>query len=207
MSEEFERSEAGGSEELDFPIECGTLLECFLFDLRQPASRWGLFVRWFVEARYRAVVSFRMTQLLRRRGWVLLARWLEHRAYRMSGAELHYEARIGPRIRLAHPNGVVIGAGVVIEPDVTILQQVTLGGPGREVDSAGPRKPRVGRGANLYAGAKIIGPYRIGPGASVAANAVVISDVPEGALAAGVPARIIDRDRDRRDREAPLPEE
>jgi serine O-acetyltransferase len=180
---------------LDFPVRPGSLRACFTFDLRAPLSRRGLVASWFLNPSFRAVAAFRVAQHLHDRGWATLARWVSFRARALTGAEIHLGARIGPRLRLGHPNGVVIGNGVVIEPDVTILQQVTVGGPGREIRTEGRRYPRIGRGANLYAGAKVIGPIDVGAGASVGANSVVRCDVPPGALAAGVPAEIRMRSR------------
>lgn len=180
------------AEPVDFRTECESLAECFRFDLRAPLSTLGLVRGWLLDARIRAVASFRLGQYLRKRGLRLVAEMVEARARTLTGAEIHPSARIGEKLRLGHPNGVVIGAGVIVEPEVTILQQVTLGGPGREISTGNARRyPRIGRGANLYAGAKILGPITIGAGASVAANSVVLSDVPPGALAAGVPARAI----------------
>jgi serine O-acetyltransferase len=180
------------TEELPFPVYCRRLRDCFLFDLPAPVRGRSLFVRWFLSPSYRAVASFRLAQWLSRKRMKPLAHWVASRARTVTGAEINLRARIGPRLRLPHPNGVVIGAGVVIGPDVRIMQQVTIGGPGREVDTrSGPRYPVVEAGVNVYAGAKIVGPMRIGARASIGANAVVVDDVPEGALAVGVPARVI----------------
>jgi serine O-acetyltransferase len=179
--------------ELPFPIRADSLRECFTFDLRREASWRSLLLAWFLEPPFRAVASFRLAQYLDDRGFHLLARSLLARARSTTGAEIHLGARIGPRLRLGHPNGVVIGHGVIVGPDVTILQQVTLGGPGREIRTEGARYPRIGRGVNLYAGAKVLGPVTVGEGASVGANAVVLADVPPDCLAVGVPARVVAR--------------
>lgn len=182
----------GAGEAIDFPIFCDRLRDCFTFDLRAPKRRRTLIWLWFTHPPYRAVASFRLAQWLARRGYKRGAKWVLWRARAATGAEVHLKARVGPRLRLGHPNGVVIGAGVLIGPDVTILQQVTIGGPGREITTGeAPRYPIVGKGTNIYAGAKIVGPRRIGARASIGANAVVVGDVPDGALAVGVPARVI----------------
>lgn len=177
---------------LDFPVYCSRLRDCFTFDLAKPAGRGELISRWFLHPPYRAVASFRLAQWFYRRRLIKTARWILVRSRIRTGAEIHVTARIGPRLKLPHPNGVVIGAGVVIGPDVRILQQVTVGGPGREVDTGSQRRyPVVEAGANIYAGARVIGPMTIGAGASIGANAVVVGDVPPGALAVGVPAKVI----------------
>lgn len=102
----------------------------------------------------------------------------------LSGSDISREASIDPGTRMPHPNGVVIHAEAVVEPGCLIMQQVTLG------QLAGGGAPHVGRSAYLGAGAKVLGPVRIGEGARIGANAVVLSDVPPHATAVGVPARI-----------------
>ena len=165
--------------------------ECFRWDMRgERLSLRQAVSRWLFAPGFRAVVTFRLTQWLCRRGWHLLAACLARSAYRFTGAEIHPSARIGPGLRLAHSNGVVIGAGVVIDENVVIYQQVSLGG--RKEGGAGTedRYPHIGAGCVLYAGAKVIGPVHVGAGAQVGANAVVLADVPAGAVAVGVPARV-----------------
>ncbi len=110
----------------------------------------------------------------------------------LSGCDISREARIAPDTRIPHPNGVVIHAAAVVEPGCIIMQQVTLG----QLAKGGV--PVVERGAYLGAGAKVLGPVRIGPGARIGANAVVLSDVPAHATAVGIPARVVaQRDPDR----------
>ncbi|HIJ70842.1 MAG TPA: hypothetical protein HPP87_05695 [Planctomycetes bacterium] len=104
---------------------------------------------------------------------------------------MHPESRIGPGLQLPHPNGVVIGAGVTIGEGVTIYQQVALGGRGKVGFKADASDyPQIGSFVTIYAGAKIIGAIKIGPGSHIGANAVVLKDVPADSVAVGVPAKI-----------------
>jgi serine O-acetyltransferase len=90
---------------------------------------------------------------------------------------------------LLHPNGVVIHPDTKIGPNCMIFQQVTLG----ELCETVPGAPKVGGHVDIGAGAKILGPRTIGDHARIGANAVVLEDVPPGAIAVGVPARIIEK--------------
>jgi serine O-acetyltransferase len=105
-----------------------------------------------------------------------------------SGAEIALGARIGGGLLLPHPNGVVIHPDVVIGPNCLIFQQVTLGTGGRRSGA-----PRLGGHVDVGAGAKILGGVSIGDHARIGANAVVLDDVPSGATAVGVPARVCQR--------------
>jgi serine O-acetyltransferase len=95
---------------------------------------------------------------------------------------------IGKNIKLPHPLGIVIGAGVVIKDNVTIFQQVTLGGKGgfHKLDY-----PIIENNVIIYAGAKILGSVTIGQNSIIGANSVVLSDIPPDSVAVGVPARIL----------------
>lgn len=106
-----------------------------------------------------------------------------------TGCELSPNSELGNRIRLPHPTGIVIGAGVVGEDEVCLFQQVTLGSYGHLGNET--HYPIVRRRARIYAGAKVIGGITIGEGAVVAANAIVTQDAPAGATAVGIPARIL----------------
>lgn len=112
------------------------------------------------------------------------------RQYVLGGNEIDYRAKLGRRIKLAHPSGIIIGAGVVIEDDVTIFQQTTLGSHGRE----GKVKsyPVIKSGSTLYAGAKIIGGVTVNENSVIGANSVVLNDVPKNTTVVGIPARIIE---------------
>jgi serine O-acetyltransferase len=109
------------------------------------------------------------------------------------GCHISAESRPLGWVNLPHPVAIVIGHGVEIGEDATIYQGVTLGQGGR-----GEGYPSVGAAATLYAGAVVVGPVRIGQGAIVGANAVVLADVPDGATAVGAPARVVGRDGVRR---------
>lgn len=109
-----------------------------------------------------------------------------HRLVRnVYGIELPDTARIGRRVVFEHQHGIVVHGNSVIGDDCILRQGVTLGM--RSMESPHDA-PVLGRGVNVGAGAKVLGPVRIGDGASIGANAVVLTDVPPGALAVGVPA-------------------
>ena len=118
---------------------------------------------------------------VRRRRWVL-----SHRFWSVvTGADIPPGCRMGGGLLLPHPNGVVIHPGAVIGPNCLIFQQVTIG--------AGPRPgvPVVGGHVDIGAGAKVLGGIVVGDHARIGANAVVLNDVPAGATAVGVPARVV----------------
>jgi serine O-acetyltransferase len=114
-----------------------------------------------------------------------------------TGIEIHPGATIGRRVFIDHGMGVVIGETAVIEDECTLYHGVTLGGTSW---NKGKRHPTLQRGVVIGAGAKVLGPITLGSGAKVGSNAVVVRDVPPGATAVGIPARIIE-DRSEIDRE------
>ena len=116
------------------------------------------------------------------------ALYLQSRSSDVFQTDIHPEARFGRGIFLDHATGLVVGATAVIEDDVSLLQNVTLGGTGKE---SGERHPKIRRGAMIGAGAKILGNIEVGNCARVAAGSVVLRPVPANATVAGVPARVI----------------
>jgi serine O-acetyltransferase len=117
-----------------------------------------------------------------------LARWIAHFARWFTGIEIHPGATIGRRFFIDHGMGVVIGETAEIGDDVTLYHGVTLGGT---TWTRGKRHPTLGNGVVVGAGAKLLGPIIVGDYAKVGSNAVVVKDVPPGATAVGIPARVI----------------
>lgn len=118
-----------------------------------------------------------------------LARWVSHWGRFFTGVEIHPGATIGRRVFIDHGMGVVIGETAVINDDCTLYHGVTLGGTSW---NKGKRHPTLERGVVIGAGAKVLGPITIGTGGKIGSNAVVVKDVPAGATAVGIPARIIE---------------
>ena len=162
-----------------------------VFD-RDPAARTA----WEVLTCY---PGFHALQLHRFSHWLWglrlywLARWLSHFGRWLTGIEIHPGARIGRRFFIDHGMGVVIGETAEIDDDCTLYHGVTLGGTSW---SKGKRHPTLRRGVVVGAGAKLLGPLVVGEDARVGSNAVVVRDVPAGATAVGIPARILETGRE-----------
>ena len=118
-----------------------------------------------------------------------LARFVSHFGRWITGIEIHPGATIGRRVFIDHGMGVVIGETAVIKDECTLYHGVTLGGTSW---NKGKRHPTLERGVVIGAGAKVLGPITLFEGAKVGSNAVVVRDVPAGATAVGIPARIIE---------------
>jgi serine O-acetyltransferase len=154
---------------------------------RDPAAR----STWEIVTCYpglHALVLHRITHRLWALGLRWLARWLAHFGRWFTGIEIHPGATIGRRFFIDHGMGVVIGETAEIGDDVTLYHGVTLGGT---TWNRGKRHPTLGNGVVVGAGAKLLGPIIVGDYAKVGSNAVVVKDVPPGATAVGIPARII----------------
>ncbi len=121
-----------------------------------------------------------------------LARLTSHFTRWITGIEIHPGATIGRRVFIDHGMGVVIGETAEVGDDCTLYHGVTLGGTSW---SKGKRHPTLERGVVIGAGAKVLGPITMMAGAKVGSNAVVVRDVPAGATAVGIPARIVDAGR------------
>jgi len=120
----------------------------------------------------------------------LPARLLSQLVRALTGIEIHPGAHVGRRLFIDHGMGVVIGETTIVGDDVVLFHGTTLGGRSM---SPGKRHPTVGDNVIIGAGAKVLGDILIGDNAQVGANAVVVKDVPEGTVAVGVPARIIEQ--------------
>ena len=139
-----------------------------------------------------AIWGHRVSHWLWGRGAKVAARTLGEITRILTGVDIHPGAIIGTGLFIDHATGVVIGETAEVGDDVTIYHGVTLGGAGRET---GKRHPTVGDRVIIGAGAKILGPIKIGDDSRVGANAVVVKEVPSSAVVVGVPGQIISRAR------------
>lgn len=158
-----------------------------VFD-RDPAAR-STFEVITTYPGFHAIVIHRLAHRLWGTGLKWLARFTSHIGRWLTGIEIHPGATIGRRVFIDHGMGVVVGETAEIGDDCTLYHGVTLGGTSW---NKGKRHPTLKPGVVVGAGAKILGPITIGSNARVGSNAVVVKDVPEGATAVGIPARILD---------------
>ena len=140
-----------------------------------------------------AILWHRISHRLWRMNLKWLARLSSHLARWFTGIEIHPGATIGRRVFIDHGMGVVIGETAEVGDDCTLYHGVTLGGTSWQ---KGKRHPTLESGVIIGAGAKVLGPITLGAGAKVGSNAVVVRDVPEGATAVGIPARILGAEKD-----------
>ena len=135
-----------------------------------------------------ATMAHRVAHKLQKSGHTFTARLVSQGARFLTGVEIHPGATIGKGLFIDHGTGVVIGETAEIGDNCTIYQGVTLGGTGKDV---GKRHPTLGNNVMVGAGAKVLGPVKIGDNAKIAAGAVVLQDIPENCTAVGIPARIV----------------
>lgn len=159
------------------------------FKRRDPAARSTLEI-FFLYPGLKAIRMHRRANWCYRRRMFFLARWISQRAARKTGIEIHPAATIGRRFFIDHGTGVVIGETTVIGDDVMIYQGVTLGGTGKDT---GKRHPTIGNNVMIGAGAKVLGPFKVGDNSNIAAGAVVLDEIPPDCTAVGVPAHIVRR--------------
>lgn len=141
--------------------------------------------------RFAHISALRWAQVLHARGYTRLAKIPSLFNFMVFTLEVPARLSIGPGLVMPHPQGIVMGARS-IGSNATIFHQVTFGGRVADFEYEPARRPVVGDNVTVSAGAKILGPVSLGDGCTVGANAVVLADVPPGATAVGVPARIID---------------
>ncbi len=137
---------------------------------------------------FHAIQTHRLAHWLWQNGRQDFALYLQSRSSEVFQTDIHPAARIGRGIFLDHATGLVVGATAMVEDNVSMLQDVTLGGTGKE---RGDRHPKIRHGVLIGAGAKILGNIEVGHCARVAAGSVVLKPVPANATVAGVPAKII----------------
>ncbi|MDA9619080.1 serine O-acetyltransferase [Candidatus Pelagibacter bacterium] len=143
----------------------------------------------------KAVFFHKFAHLFHVAGFDLIARIISQTIRFFTGIEIHPGAKIGKNLFIDHGMGVVIGETSEIGDNVTIYHAVTLGGSSPSIDSERQRHekrhPSIGNDVVIGSGAQIIGPVSVGNGARIAANAVVVKDVPENATMVGIPAKAV----------------
>ena len=154
---------------------------------RDPAARNSLEI-YFLYPGVKAVRRHRVAHFFYKHKWFFIARLISQRTARETGIEIHPGATIGRRLVIDHGTGVVIGETTEIGDDVLIYQGVTLGGTGKDT---GKRHPTIGNNVMISSGAKVLGPFKVGDNARIAAGAVVLEEVPANATVVGVPARVV----------------
>ena len=154
---------------------------------RDPAARSRAEV-YFLYSGFKAVRDHRIANWFFRHDMKLVARWISQRSRHKTGIEIHPGATIGKGLFIDHGMGVVIGETAEIGDNCTIYQGVTLGGTGKD---QGKRHPTLGNNVLVGSGAKVLGPFRVGDNARIAAGAVVLTEVPDNATAVGVPAKVV----------------
>jgi serine O-acetyltransferase len=158
---------------------------------RDPACRDYLSPFLYFKG-FQSLTAYRVAHSLWRAGREEMALYLQSIISQVFGVDIHPAARIGCGILLDHATSIVIGETAVVDDDVSILHEVTLGGTGKQ---KGDRHPKVRRCVLIGAGAKILGNVEIGEGARIGAGSVVVDDVPPHTTAVGVPARVVGRER------------
>lgn len=157
------------------------------YQRRDPAARSKLEI-FFLYQGVHATLYHRLAHWLYCHNWKFLARFVSQWNRFWTGIEIHPGAKIGRRFVIDHGMGIVIGETAEVGDDVLLYHGVTLGGTGKD---QGKRHPTIGNNVLIGCGAKILGPFKVGDGARIAANSVVLSEVPEDATAVGIPAQIV----------------
>lgn len=154
---------------------------------RDPACHSYLDAFLFYKG-FHALESWRVSHWLWRQGRQAMALFLQSRISQLFAVDVHPAAQIGRGIMFDHATGIVIGETAVVEDDVSIMQDVTLGGTGKE---SGDRHPKIRRGVLLSLGAKILGNIEVGEYSRIGAGSVVLKAVPPHCTAVGVPAKLV----------------
>ena len=160
---------------------------------RDPAAKSDLEVLLSYSGLH-AITVHRVSHALYKKEHYLSARLLSQAAKFLTGIEIHPGATIGRGLFIDHGTGVVIGETTEIGDNCTLYQGVTLGGTGKET---GKRHPTLKDNVMVGAGAKILGAFTIGENSKIAANAVVLCEVPDNSTAVGIPAKVVRRKGER----------
>lgn len=152
-----------------------------------PAARSGIEILLLYNGLH-AMIWYRLAHWLHNHHCRFLARLFSQLAKFFTGIEIHPGAKIGRRLVIDHGTGIVIGETAEIGDDCLLYQGVTLGGTGKDL---GKRHPTLGNNVMVGSGAKVLGPFRVGDNARIAANSVVLREVPNNATVVGVPGRVV----------------
>jgi serine O-acetyltransferase len=157
------------------------------YQRRDPAARSKLEV-FLLYPGVHAVIYHRIAHWFYRHHRYFLARWVSQHARKKTGIEIHPGATIGKRLVIDHGMGIVIGETAEVGNDCLLYQCVTLGGTGKD---KGKRHPTIGNNVLIGSGAKVLGPFTVGDNTRIAANAVVLQEIPANCTAVGVPAQVV----------------
>lgn len=154
---------------------------------RDPAARTAFEV-YTLYPGLKAVRSHRKAHWFYEHKMFFIARLISQISRRRTGIEIHPGAKIGKRLVIDHGMGIVIGETAEIGDDCLIYHGVTLGGTGKD---SGKRHPTIGNNVLIGTGAKVLGPFKVGDNSRIAANSVVLGEIPPDSTAVGVPARVV----------------
>ena len=157
---------------------------------RDPAARSSVEIFLLYQG-FHALFWYRIGHWFYQKHLFFLARLISQATRFFTGIEIHPGATIGKGLFIDHGSGVVIGETAEIGDNCTIYQGATLGGTGKD---SGKRHPTLGNNVMVGSGAKILGPFKVGDNSKIAANAVVLNEIPPNSTAVGVPARVVLRD-------------
>ncbi len=157
------------------------------YQARDPAARSRLEIFLLYQGVH-AIINHRIAHFFYRHNLKFIARVVSQWSRFWTGIEIHPGAKIGRRLVIDHGMGIVIGETAEIGDDCLLYHGVTLGGTGKD---SGKRHPTLGNNVMVSTGAKVLGPFTVGDNSRIAANAVVLSEVPPDATAVGVPARVV----------------
>ena len=157
------------------------------YQARDPAARSWLEILLLYPG-IKAVHSHRLAHWCYRHNLKFLARAISQRSRRRTGIEIHPGATIGRRLVIDHGMGIVIGETAEIGDDCLLYHGVTLWGTGKD---QGKRHPTIGNNVLIGTGAKVLGPIKVGDNSRIAANSVVLREIPEDSTAVGIPARVV----------------
>ncbi|MDF2567905.1 MAG: cysE [Oscillospiraceae bacterium] len=164
---------------------------------RDPAARNSVEI-FLLYSGLHAVINYRISHWFYKHKMFFIARLISQVSRFFTGIEIHPGAKIGTGLFIDHGSGVVIGETTEIGDNCTIYQGVTLGGTGKD---KGKRHPTIGNNVMVGSGARVLGPFKVGDNCRIAANAVVLEEVPNDCTAVGVPARVVRRNGEKVNRD------